>query len=194
MLATEGFTEVYSMEGGIRAWDGLTAAGLPDAGMAYFPEQATGEELAGLAWLLEEGSRRFYSELSRLLDDREAAGLFEKLVTAEEQHKSALAGLAASFTGRAGDADPFQSMQKPEKAGDVMEGGMRVSEALAWTKGRSTAEVLELAMALETNSYDLYIKMERRTADERSRQVFSMLSSGEKDHLDRLAALLDIKA
>jgi len=32
----EGFENVFSMEGGIRAWEGLVAEGSPEAGMAYF--------------------------------------------------------------------------------------------------------------------------------------------------------------
>jgi len=54
-------------------------------------------------------------------------------------------------------------------------------------------EILELAISLETNSYDLYIKMERQIEDKNSKQVFVLLSREEKEHLARLAALLDKK-
>jgi rubrerythrin len=74
-----------------------------------------------------------------------------------------------------------------------MEGGMSVSEALTWTKGKGIGESLGLAISLETNSYDLYIKMERQTEDENSRRVFAHLSQEEKEHLTRIAALLDKK-
>jgi rubrerythrin len=74
-----------------------------------------------------------------------------------------------------------------------MEGGVKVSEALSWIEGRSITEVLELAMGLETNSYDLYIKMGRRMTDAASKEVFSRLASGEKDHLERLVGLLEAR-
>jgi len=186
MLSTEGFGEVYSMEGGIHAWDGLTATGAPEAGMAWFPEKASWPDLISLAWVLEDGSRRFYSELPSRVNDRDAGGLFGQLVLAEEHHQSALSELYRKMTGAA--AGP------PARSGeDVMEGGVKVSEALAWVTGRSVTEVLELAVGLETNSYDLYIKMGRKMTDEHSKEVFSMLASGEKDHLGRLVGLLEKK-
>jgi rubrerythrin len=77
----------------------------------------------------------------------------------------------------------------PEKEGDVMEGGIRVSEALQWANGKSVSEILEFSLSSETNSYDLYAKMEHRTKDQRSAQVFRLLSGEEKQHLERLSAL-----
>jgi rubrerythrin len=186
MLLTAGFTEVYSMEGGIHAWEGLLATGEPEAGMAWFPEAVSGADLISLAWILEDGSRRFYSELPSRVNDPDAGALFGQLVLAEEQHQSALSALYRKTTDAA--AGP------PARSGeDVMEGGVKVSEALAWIKDRSVTDVLELAVGLETNSYDLYIKMGRKMIDEPSREVFSMLASGERVHLDRLVGLLDKK-
>jgi len=73
----------------------------------------------------------------------------------------------------------------------VMEGGMLVSEVLKWTKGKKLTEILELSLSSETNSYDLYIKMERQMKDQRSAQVFQVLSKEEKEHLERLSLLLE---
>ena len=184
MLATAGFKEVYSMEGGLRAWDGLAATGEPDAGTARFPEKASVAELIDLAWSLEEGNRKFYTELQALLIDREAVELFQNLVLAEEHHQSALADLRLKLTNRAAGAGI------PE---DVMEGGMSISAALDWVSGKKLAEVLDLAIALETNSYDLYIKMGQRGFDLKSKELFSLLAAAEKEHLGRLAGLLDRK-
>ena len=51
------------MEGGIHAWNGLRATGAPDAGMAYLEPAKRPEELIALAWMLEEGSSKFYEEM-----------------------------------------------------------------------------------------------------------------------------------
>lgn len=193
MLSTVGFREVYSMEGGIRAWEGLIATGAPEAGMAHFPEKASAEELIVLAWLLEKGSRRFYSELPEHVSDKDAGDIFQNLVVSEQRHMSALADLYGNLTGKEPAVVFSRSLPAPGTPDDVMEGGVSVSEALAWVKGRSVTEALELAMALETNSYDLYIKMGRKVTEGRSKKVFSLLASGEKNHLERLAALLDKK-
>ena len=175
------------MEGGMRAWDGLAAAGAPDAGMSRFPEEASVEELISLAWSLEEGSRKFYTELPALLSDQEAVDLFHDLVIAEEHHQSMLADLGQKLTT---GAVAFPGKETP---GDVMEGGMKISEALNWVRGKELTDVLDLAISLETNSYDLYIKMGRRGSDAKAKELFSLLSSGEKEHLERLSGLLDRK-
>ncbi len=69
------------MEGGIRAWQGMVAHGIPEAGMAYFSPAANAEELVGLAWSLEEGSKIFYQGVAEhFADDSEAHKLFTWLV------------------------------------------------------------------------------------------------------------------
>ncbi len=189
MLATAGFKEVYSMEGGMRAWDGLVATGEPDAGMARFPDDAPTEELIALAWSLEEGSRRFYTEIQTLLIDRDAVELFENLVVAEELHQSMLADLLRKLTTTS-SGFPLASLGTSE---DVMEGGMSISGALDWARDKKLTDVLDLAIGLETNSYDLYIKMGRRGSDTNAKELFSLLAAAEKEHLERLAGLLDRK-
>ena len=52
-LLGTGLKNVYNMEGGIRAWKGMVAHGLPEAGMAYFSPAANREEMVDLAWALE---------------------------------------------------------------------------------------------------------------------------------------------
>jgi rubrerythrin len=80
-----------------------------------------------------------------------------------------------------------------EPRGDVMEGGMLVSGALKWAKGKTLKDILELSMSLETNSYDLYLKMERKMEGHNAKQVFKTLSEEEKIHLERLTSLFSKK-
>jgi rubrerythrin len=178
------------MEGGIRAWQGLTASGAPESGMAYFPENSSASDRIALAWLLEEGNRRFYHELPELLHDGGEGELFRNLDIAEQNHQQALAALYEKVTQTEFSLQRHQPLL-PAQGEDVMEGGIPVKEALAWAGGRKAGEILEFAIALETNSYDLYIKMGRRVNDEQSKTVFEMLSREEKNHLDRLVLQLD---
>ena len=67
--------------------------------MAYFTRADRPEALIALAWLLEEGSRKFYSGLPVLVSDDDALKLFGRLAAAEEHHKSLLTGLYKSLTG-----------------------------------------------------------------------------------------------
>lgn len=190
-LLNSGFSEVHSIEGGIKGWQGVMAEGPPEAGMAYFIAARNPEELIALAWLLEEGSRRFYDKVSERSQDKEAAALFYDLTAAEELHEASLCALYERFSGKACDSRFPWSVLEAEPAGDIMEGGMKVSEALQWAQGKGIKDILELAISLETNSYDLYLKMEREMTDESSKHVFRILSGEERDHLGRLTSLFE---
>jgi rubrerythrin len=190
-LSTAGFKEVYSMEGGIHAWKGLVAEGLPEAGIAYFSPATRPEELMALAWYLENGSQKFYFAMAQALVEKEAKDLFKELVTEEERHQASLSKLYTETSNATSDSGFPKSVMAPDSAGDVMEGGIRVSEALQWTKGKGVQEILELSMSLESNSYDLYLLMAGRVEDPRTKQTFHLLASEEKRHLDRLGVLID---
>lgn len=179
------------MDGGISAWHGLTAVGVPEAGMAFFSKAHRPEELIALSWILEEGSRTFYAAMEIRVQEQKAKSLYHDLTIAEEHHKSALSALYAKLTMRESEPDfPWSLMpEKPDT--DVMEGGMKVQEALEWAQGKGLIEVLELSISLETNAYDLYIKMSRHFDDAHAQNVFNALSREEKKHLDRLTAQLD---
>ena len=93
------------------------------------------------------------------------------------------------ISGKAPTPEFPDNVISKEPRGDVMEGGMLVSEALEWSKGKPLKDILELSMSLETNSYDLYLKMERKVEGRNAKQVFETLSEEEKNHLDRLISL-----
>ena len=190
-LLNADFKEVHTLEGGMKAWHGLVAQGAPEAGMAYFSPASRTEELIALAWLLEEGSRKFYSALSSAMRDEEAAVMFSALAAAEEHHKSSLLQLYKTYSGKESDPGFPDPVLPGVPAGDVMEGGIRVSEALQWAEGRDIRDILELSISLETNSYDLYLKMERAVKDGSSAAVFRTLADEEKVHLDRLTGLFE---
>ena len=80
----------------------------------------------------------------------------------------------------------------PAGRDEIMEGGIRLDEALLWARERDVSSILEFAISLETNAYDLYLKMERKLEGD-AKRVFLLLSDDEKRHLDRLAALLEKK-
>jgi len=192
LLLGSGLKDVYSMEGGLRAWNGMVAHGQPEAGMAYFSPAADGEEIVGLAWALEEGSKLFYQGVSEHFnDDKEAHEMFSWLVSAEKNHAKHLLETYESLAGSQPDFEKLRAKFSDSLNGTVMEGGIPVKEALAWIKGKGVSESLELAIAMEVNAYDLYIKMGRAIEDTQAKQIFEKLSAEEQVHLERLAGLLD---
>ena len=107
------------MEGGIHAWKGLVAKGPPEAGMAFFPPGATGEELTALAWVLEDGSAFFYGSLAK---QHPASPLFAELAGAEENHKRTLLQAYREIFGGAAEAS-FPGSILPAQGGEkTMEG------------------------------------------------------------------------
>jgi len=189
ILTGAGFKEVHSMQGGIRAWEGFVAEGIPGAGMAYFSPATRPEEMTTLAWLLEDGSCKFYESLAKMIEEQEAKGVFQSLKRSEENHKIVLWKMCEELSGKPPPSEFPDTMMSREAAGDVMEGGMLISEALKWSKGKNLKEIFELSISLETNSYDLYLKMRRKVEGRSSREVFEKLSEEEKRHLEQLTSL-----
>ena len=177
------------MEGGIRAWEGFVAEGIPEAGMAYFSPATRAEEMIALAWLLEDGSCKFYESLAKMMEDQETKGLFQNLKRSEENHKTTLWKVYEEISGKTSTPEFPDTVISKEPRGDVMEGGMLVSDALKWSEGKTPKDILQLSMSLETNSYDLDLKMERKVEGRNAKQVFKALSEEEKNHLERLTSL-----
>ena len=179
------------MEGGINAWKGLVAKGAPDAGMAYFEPAKKTEELIALACLLEEGSGKFYAEMTRREKDQEAVSLFNELSADEEAHKGSLIKLYRTLSGQKPEPGFPSSLITVKPGVEYLEGGMLLSEALEWIQGKDVREILDLSISLEVNAIDLYIKMERKVEEKESRQLFRALSGQERNHLKRLSSLLE---
>jgi len=175
------------MAGGIDAWNGLVAEGDYDSGLAYFSRASGAEELISLSWALEEGNRAFYEHIAGETGGGEDGALFRSLVLAEERHKETLRELFVLSSGRDADPAPPEGVEE----GGILEGGISLGEALAWVRGKTLREVLELSIAMEANALDRYIKMGRMVEDERSRKVFLALAGEEQAHLTRMASFLD---
>ena len=176
------------MEGGIRAWNGLRAAGPPEAGMAYFDGANTPVELIALAWILEEGACKFYREMGKREKGPGEAALFKELSDDEEKHRSSLFQIYQRRTGK--DTDPGfpRSLLSLESGVDYLEGGVVLNKALEWAQGQELKDILDFSVSLEVNAIDLYIKMERKVEGEDAKEVFQALSNQERNHLKRLTA------
>ncbi len=191
VLNNAGFKEVYSMSGGINAWDGLVAEGELEMNTAWFAQAANPGEYLALAWLLEDGTRQLYAELAMRHQASGEGDFFRRLVGAEEAHKEALHRLYHGLSTRAA-SDDFPSALLPEPVGEKMlEGGVSLADALQWLAGKSAEQALQLAMGLEINAYDRYRIMSREAIDDQSRDGFAQLAREEKAHLVLISDELD---
>jgi rhodanese-related sulfurtransferase/rubrerythrin len=190
ILERAGFREVHNMSGGFNAWQGLIAEGFPEAGIPWFAAARSVGELMALAWVLEEGTKIFYAKIAETLTAHDQAVLFRELVAAEEHHMELLSALYRDITGTAGEID-FPSLMGRYPQEKIMEGGMRLDDALAWSESKSPREVLELSISLEAGSYDRYLAMREKISDENSMKIFSSLAVEEKLHLGKLTAMFE---
>ena len=173
------------MEGGIQAWQGLTAGGPPEGGVAYFSIGQSAADMAALAWALEENTRLFYMSLAGMRPRTEEADLFMTLARAEEHHEETLAAIHGKLSDE--PVDRFHRGQ----GNPILEGGVSMEEALSWAEGRTAEQILELTIGLEAKAYDRYLKMVDASENEDAKEVFRIIAKEEKEHLHRLAALMD---
>jgi len=178
------------MSGGINAWNGLVAEGAEDEGFGYFPSEAPAHVLTALAWAMEEGARLFYEKAARKAGSGKYAELFGSLVKAEVQHKATLSDVYKRLVPEQRETlESFAASNGLD--GGIMEGGRPLSSAIDFLEGADLRDLLEYSVAFEANSYDLYLRMERRMRKERSGDVFRTIAMEEKSHLDRLSSYLD---
>jgi len=190
-LLSEGFSKVYSMDGGIMAWNGHVARGSYDEGLFLLKGRETAEELISLALLLEEGSRMFYARAAGLTSDAEAKRVFNTIEKAEARHKTNIVEAYRLVAGETLSGD----ISKGDPSEGVMESGVRIDDAISFLKGqgKTLVDILEVSMQVETNSLDLYIKLSREIENTNVKKVFGVLIEEEKSHLSRLGKLLGEK-
>jgi rhodanese-related sulfurtransferase/rubrerythrin len=189
LLSGLGFREVYNLAGGIRAFQGHKVAGPQELHLDLVRGDETPGEIIRLAYGLEQGLQFFYDRVAARTPDPELAGLCRELSGWEVQHQQRLAGLYAQAA--AGEKDLAQQPSPPER----MEGGLDIGEFMArnasWLE--TVSQILELALMLETQALDLYLRLARKMAAPAAREVLWHIGQEEKTHLARLAHLQEEK-
>lgn len=186
VLLNAGFEEAWNLSGGILAWEGNVATGAPEAGMWWFQDARDPVDYISLAWILEEGAKIFYGRMAEQFAPGDAGNLFKSLAADEAHHKDTLRSLYVAMTGQEGD--PLSPDEVA--AHDTMEGGVSLTKVLEWSDGKAAIDVLEFSVAMEVNSYDLYLKVGQRLTDQKSKAVLLRVAEEEKMHLDRLSEAL----
>ena len=191
LLAGKGFNEVYNLKGGIKAWEGLTAFGPAEMGMVLLRGDETSQEIIVLAYGMEDGLAGFYKNLSERMDDTEVVGLLNKLANIEKNHKKRLFDLYITLDPTITNIKMFED----DIVTDVMEGGFTTKEFLEKNTDsmKRVPDVLSMAMMLETQAMDLYMRYSEKSRDEKSRTVLYDIAEEEKVHLKALGRLIEEK-
>ncbi len=187
-LAGKGYDHVINLSGGFKAWNGQTAHGAEEEGVDIFAELDSVESILATAYSLEEGLRDFYLRMLDRVEDEKVKSVFRLLADIEIKHKDRLFAEYTRFTGK-DDRGTFEC----QFVTPLMEGGMTTEEYMDRFKPDfgSPVDVISLAMSIEAQALDLYIRSAAWTQNDENRTLLEQIASEEKTHLERLGQLLD---
>ena len=158
-------------------------------GMAALKGNETAAQAIVIAYALEAGLAEFYRRTAMTTGDREVSALLNKLAGIEDIHQDRLFGLYADLEGETPDRTDFESNTVLK----AMEGGYTSESFIQENRDAmaSPSGVLDIAMMLEAQSMDLYMRYAEKSADKKTREIFLGLAEDEKAHLQFLAALME---
>ena len=169
MLTGQGFKQVYNLKGGIAAWQGQAAAGPPEMGMMLVKGDETPQDIICLAYGLEEGLRKFYAAATQMAIEAEVIKVLSQLAEIEERHKQRLFDLYKAIDAADTTIESFESKVNSE----LMEGGFDPDKLLESSKPafKNATDVLSLAMMLEAQGMDLYMRYADKSEDAQVKEI-----------------------
>lgn len=189
MLAGNGFDKLFNLTGGIKAWEKEVAVGAEDTGLHLFTREESPEEAIIIGFGLEMGLRDFYLSMLPKVSLESTKSLFKKLADIEILHQQRLVELYKEMTGTALSIEEFaEKIAEP-----AMEGGLTTEEYLQLypIDLNSELEVLSLAMAIEAQALDLYMRAAEKSKKSETRQVLLQIAEEERNHMQRLSSYID---
>jgi rhodanese-related sulfurtransferase/rubrerythrin len=192
MLSGWGFKEVYNLAGGIKAYEGHKATGPVELNLDLVRGDETPAQIITLAYGMEKALQLFYETLKVQSPDKELQDLFGKLAQVEVRHEQRLFEVYGRVAPGGADLAAFESAIVPQ----TLEGGFSAEEFLAANQAhlQTAVQVLDLAMMLETQALDLYLRFAERSDQPQTREVLYTLAGEEKAHLASLGRLLEEKS
>jgi len=189
MLSGKGFKKVYNMSGGIKAWQGNTAVGPQDLGLHIFNDVEDPCDVLKIAYSLEQGLREFYLRMEKESQRKEVKSLFAKLAEIEIKHQEEILAAYGEYCTEPVDRQTFEL----EVETHAMEGGLSTEEYLALFDPDLSSEkdVISLAMSIEAQAHDLYMRLGARLENIQAKEAVNKIANDEKKHLESLGRLMD---
>ena len=189
LLSGQGFTNIINVSGGFNAWTSDVAFLGEEKGLALFDGVASVESALTVAYSLEAGLKEFYDSMAEKVEEASARQLFHQLSQIEVKHQDRILEQFAEATGKAVTRDDFESGPVPE----VLEGGLTTEEYanLLMPSTDSLADIIELAMSIEAQALDLYLRASEKAQNEAGKQALIQIANEEKTHLARLGQLME---
>ncbi len=176
--------KVYNLIGGMLGWDGQSLEDLPR--MAVFEEEASMPDLMLTAMGLEKAALRFYEFIFDSYADASFAPILETLSLAEEAHaKTIYTYWQKTQENPLSFKELFASLD-----GEILEGGETLMDAtnrLASLNDHDCRAVMEFALNIEIQAYDLYRNMANILTETTAQGAFLSIAQMEKKHMELLA-------
>ncbi|HDH05788.1 MAG TPA: hypothetical protein ENH01_08755 [Nitrospirae bacterium] len=142
------------------------------------------------AFLMEEGTRVFYSEAAEKAINPDAGKMFKTLSEWERKHMDFLQFLYQSVNGDR-ETKSFEEFKNKTEA-PVTEAGIAVKDLESKIEKYSVTDemgTLTLAMEIEGKAYNLYLKLSRQAADTNTQVLFKEMMEQEAMHIGYLKEL-----
>ena len=191
LMSGLGFKEVYNLAGGIKAYRGATTAGPYELNLDMVRGDETPGDMLKLAFGMEKALGKFYEAVREKAQDKELVALLTKLGHIEEAHKRKVFERYQALNPDAPELAAFEA----QVAAEVMEGGYKVNEFMAQNEAylKTATQILEVAMMIETQALDLYLRFADKSREEQTKETLFAIAEEEKAHLAALGRLLDEK-
>ena len=189
MISAQGFSNVYNLSGGFKAWKGEAAFGAEEKGLELFTGNESVEETLVVAYSLEEGLRNFYQKMQSRVNNSEARNLFEKLSEIEVKHQKRIFDEYIKITEKSITREEFEKNIVIK----ALEGGLTTEEYanLFHPDWESVTDIIEVAMSIEAQALDLYLRASGRSGDSQSQKVLRQIADEERTHLVQLGKLIE---
>ena len=147
--------------------------------------------MIALAYGMEMGLGVVYGEMAERSDDAELQSLLTKLADIETRHKERLLEILAETGSPITDTDAYEA----DLQSSILEGGFGLDDFMKENESffGSVQGVLDLAMMLETQALDLYLRFSEKSSDQRTQKVLFSIADEEKAHLGSLGDLMNKK-
>ena len=182
--------KLYTLDGGIQAWNGKTLAPVPRIGVFNRSQTLTG--FLETAMNMEKGAERFYRTAYEKFAGRGFASLFDQLAGVETAHAKLL--YTIYLKNASSDTPPFDVFYG-HLTGDIIEGGEsldRCVEQLAKLDENACRSLMEFALNIELAAYDLYRTMANRNSeDPEMSAAFLSIAQAEKSHMRAISAAFE---
>jgi rubrerythrin len=124
-------------------------------------------------------------------DDSEVQSLLAKLADIETLHKKRLFEILAEIDSPITDTDAYEA----DLRSSILEGGFGLDAFIKENESffGSVQGILDLAMMLETQALDLYLRFAEKSANKRTQNILFSIADEEKAHLSSLGDLMDKK-